>query len=113
MVGNACVAAWQTAKALLQVLRDLPTTSGPIRAISDLFSEWYDIIKSVVRAAMVDLPLAWEIVKGPIPPGMHVLHRCDCPPCVRPDHLFLGTHADNMRDMIAKGRGRYGLEVAR
>lgn len=50
---------------------------------------------------------SWSITNGPIPDGLDVLHKCDNPPCVRPDHLFLGTDADNMADKISKGRGNY------
>jgi hypothetical protein len=48
---------------------------------------------------------SWEIAFGPVPEGMKVLHRCDNPPCVRPSHLFVGTQADNVRDMASKDRG--------
>ena len=48
---------------------------------------------------------AWILTNGPIPDEMPwVLHRCDNPPCVRPDHMFLGTALDNARDRDAKGR---------
>jgi hypothetical protein len=49
---------------------------------------------------------AWELAYGPIPPGLSICHRCDNPPCVRPDHLFLGTTRENVFDSIAKGRPR-------
>jgi HNH endonuclease len=48
--------------------------------------------------------VAWMLANGEIPDGLCVLHRCDNPPCVNVDHLFLGTHADNVADKMAKGR---------
>lgn len=54
---------------------------------------------------------AWELKNGPIPEGMYVLHNCpsgDNPACCNPDHLFLGTQADNLADMVAKGRQSRG-----
>lgn len=52
--------------------------------------------------------VAYDLVIGDIPEDMLVLHRCDNPCCVNPQHLFLGTYQDNVDDMIEKGRDAYG-----
>lgn len=47
---------------------------------------------------------SWMLHKGGIPDGLHVLHHCDVPACVNPDHLFIGTNQDNVDDRVSKNR---------
>lgn len=61
------------------------------------------VTKAHIRAHRI----SWEHHFGPIPDGLLVLHSCDVPNCVNPNHLFLGTNADNMADKMRKGRHKY------
>ena len=54
--------------------------------------------------------LAWRLARGPISDGASILHHCDNPPCVLLDHLYSGTHADNMIDRTVRGRSARGEE---
>lgn len=57
--------------------------------------------------------VSWSLCVGEIPDGLCVLHHCDNPCCVKPDHLFLGTMLDNMHDRDAKGRNNKGKKIPR
>lgn len=74
---------------------------------------WHGMFASDATRAGRTMVLAhrhsWALANGPVPDGLNVLHRCDNAGCVRPDHLFLGTHSDNMRDRSAKGRANNRL----
>lgn len=56
------------------------------------------------RVPLTASRVAWELMHGPIPKGLQVHHHCDVPLCVRPDHLWLGTQAENLADARRKGR---------
>ncbi len=64
------------------------------------------IVESVTNHIQRAHRVSWELHRGPIPTGLCVLHKCDTPACVNPDHLFLGTHQENMTDRNKKGRAR-------
>jgi hypothetical protein len=69
--------------------------------------EGYGVIRGVSDGTFVTDKAhraAWIAENGKIPNGLFICHHCDNPPCCNPDHLFLGTHKDNVADCIRKGR---------
>jgi len=63
---------------------------------------------SLERKRLLVHRVSYELARGPISDGLHVLHHCDNPPCLNPDHLFLGTQQDNVADRVSKGRTAAG-----
>ena len=68
----------------------------------------YGIIRNEESRNEYTHRVSFRLYRGPIPNGICVCHHCDNPRCANPDHLFLGTHADNARDRNRKGRARGG-----
>lgn len=63
------------------------------------------------RKTLISSRVSWAIHNGHINNDLFVLHKCDNPECTNPDHLFLGTQKDNMRDMLNKNRGLWQTNV--
>lgn len=72
-----------------------------------LFSSGYGSISINDKTYKVSRVM-YELVFGKIKKGLYVLHKCDNKKCVNPEHLFLGNHKDNMKDMVKKGRQSRG-----
>jgi hypothetical protein len=79
--------------------------NGCMEWTGSTISDGYGMMK-VSGKSMLAHRFSYTQAFGEIPEGQLVLHRCDNPSCVNPDHLFLGTDQDNVSDMFAKGRGR-------
>lgn len=83
---------------------DFDTTPGCWEWSGAKVPQGYGLIKRKDGTQLRAHRVAYELANGPIPSGMFVCHRCDNPRCVRPGHLFLGSHDENMADMVAKDR---------
>lgn len=99
--GNPFKTKWGTLKERFESKYIPVTESGCWIWIANIIKTGYGVIgvKGKMRLAH---RTAWELYVDPIPEGIFVLHKCDVRSCVNPNHLFLGTHQDNMADMMKK-----------
>lgn len=95
----SAVASWSDLRARLRPEGDCLVFTGARR------EKGYGVTRYQGRSRSTHR-LSWELHNGPIPDGLLVLHTCDNPPCCRIEHLTLGTHQDNERDAMARGRTR-------
>lgn len=81
---------------------------GCIEAVGSTTEKGYKLKSIYIGGRSFNLRqhrMAWELKHGPIPEGLMVLHHCDNPCCVNLEHLYLGSHEDNMRDRKSRNRG--------
>jgi Flp pilus assembly pilin Flp len=103
-----------TAPVVLSILGAAGATSSGGRLVIDCI-EWqgerqhqgYGVVRLPGKKRAGAHRVAWQEINGPIPEGMFICHTCDNPPCVNPEHLWLGTALDNARDRAAKGRSAH------
>lgn len=82
-------------------------TGDTCKGYGKLFVEAERVNGKYQQRSMLAHRFSYELEYGPFDQSLCVLHRCDNPPCIRPDHLFLGTRTDNYNDMKAKGRAKH------
>jgi hypothetical protein len=87
-----------------------PDSNGCIPWIGHINSNGYGVLGG---DGLLAHRIAYELAHGPIPSGLFVCHTCDNRKCCNPDHLFVGTNEDNMKDMASKGRAARGEKSAR
>lgn len=88
-------------------------TSGCWLWIGSTLSHGYGLLKGAGKSNILAHRSSWELHHGDIPSGQFVLHRCDTPSCVNPNHLFLGDQAKNMEDCAKKNRTAAGEDHGR
>lgn len=91
----------------LRKLSEVNSETGCVEWVGKKYKNGYGQIEINGRCTGTHR-IAWEVANGNIPDGLHVLHKCDNRACINPEHLFLGTHTDNVADMIAKKRQAKG-----
>lgn len=99
--------------------KPLPALLAKYQVVANGCWEWtgtknrqgYGVVGLYIGGAAIGVPaprLQWMHHHGEIPAGQVVMHSCDNPPCINPDHLLIGTQKDNLDDMRRKGRHRVG-----